>query len=112
MVLALVSGARGGEPIIKGYADYATYRKELESIAGSRFASLRSLGHTLGGREVYLLEIGTGKRDEKPAILVVGGVYPPHLVGSELAVRMARRLVDQAAKDQAVAAMFDRVSSC
>ena len=110
VVLLLASAARGGEPILKGYADYDAYRKQLESIAGSRFASLRSLGHTLGGREVYLLEIGVGKRDDKPAILVVGGVYPPHLVGSELAVRMARRLVDEAAKDQAVAAMLERLT--
>jgi hypothetical protein len=110
VVLVLSPGARGGEPILKGYADYETYRKQLESIAGSRFASMRSLGRTLGGREVYLLEIGVGKRDEKPAILVVGGVYPPHLVGSELAVRLARRLVDQAAGDKAVAAMLERVT--
>ena len=109
-VVLVLSPARGGEPILKGYADYETYRKQLESIAGSRFASLRSLGRTLGGREVYLLEIGVGKRDEKPAILVVGGVYPPHLVGSELAVRLARRLVDQAAGDKAVAAMLERVT--
>jgi hypothetical protein len=110
ILFVLVSGARPAEPILKGYADYETYRKQLESIAGSKFASLRSLGRTLGGREVYLLEIGVGKRDEKPAILVVGGVHPPHLVGSELAVRLARRLVDQAAGDKAVAAMLERVT--
>jgi predicted deacylase len=41
---------------------------------------------------VLLLEIGVGKREEHPAVLIVGGVHPPHLVGSELAVRLARRL--------------------
>lgn len=102
--------APASQPAVPGYADYDAFRLQVESIAQSEFAKLESLGRTLGGREVYLLRIGTGKVDEKPAILVVGAVEPAHLAGSELAVRVAWRLVDGAAKDKAVRAMLDRVT--
>jgi len=107
-LLLLSAESIGGEPVIKGYADYEAYRSELESIAASKFATLRSLGHTLGGREVHLLEIGSGKLDEKPAILIVGSVHPPHLLGSELATRLARRLTQDAKTDESVRKMLDR----
>jgi len=102
-------GLAGDEPLA-GYADYDAYRREMQSIGASKLATLESLGRTLGGREIYLLEIGTGKRDDKPAVLVVGGVHAPHLLGSELAVRLARRLVDRAAADKSVGKLLDRVT--
>ena len=96
--------------MLPGYADYETYRKELESIARSRLCVLRSLGRTLGGREVYVLEIGSGKRHDRPAILIVGSVHPPHLLGSELAVRLARRLVEEGQSDAGVARVLGAVT--
>ncbi len=97
-----------GEAAVAGYTDYEAFRRQVASIAESRFASQRSLGRTLGGREVYLLEIGTGRLHDKPAVLIVGGVHPPHLLGSELAVGVARRLVQRAETDKAARKMLDR----
>ena len=110
LVLLLAGHAPAAEPAVSGYADYDAFRAQLESIATSELATLESLGRTLGGREVCLLRIGTGPMDQKPAILVVGSVEPAHLAGSELAVRVARRLVDGAKKDKAVRAILDRVT--
>lgn len=106
----LPSAAVAGKPVIEGYADYDAYRLQLESIAQSEFVSLSSLARTRGKREVYLLTIGRGKPDARPALLVVGSVDPPHLLGSELAVRLARRLTEQAKTDKAVRKMLDRVT--
>jgi len=94
----------------EGYTDYDAFRRELDRIARSPLVTLRSLGTTLGRREVFLLSIGTGKLDEKPAVLLVGSVEAPHLVGSELAVRIVRRLADEAAKDKEVRRMLERVT--
>lgn len=102
--------ALAGEPAVEGYADYDAFRLHMESIAASQLATLESLGRTLGQREVYLLKIGTAKLDDKPAILIVGSVHPPHLAGSELAVRLARRLVAGAGTDKAVRKILDRLS--
>lgn len=110
LVLSAFPAAGATEPAVPGYTDYNAMRLQLESIAASKYAKLESLGRTLGRRDVYLLRIGAGNLDEKPAILIVGSVEPAHLAGSELAVRMARQLVDGAAKDKALRKMLDRVT--
>jgi len=109
-LLLLSEAAVADQPAIEGYADYDAYRLQLESIGHSEYAKLESLGRTRGSREVYLLTIGSGKMDDRPALLIVGSVHPPHLLGSELAVRIARHLVEQAKTDQAVRKLLERVT--
>ena len=104
------AAASAGQPAVQGYADYAAYQVAVKSIAKSKLATLESLGTTKGGRDVFLLTIGTGKTDEKPALLMVGNVHPPHLLGSELATRLAKRIVDDASKDADARKMLDRVT--
>ncbi len=89
-------GAKEGA--IDGYLDYAAYVKQL-----AEFKSVASLGKTLGGREVHVITLATGKPEEKPAILIMGAVHAPHLAGAELALRMAKLL----AKDEK---LLDRVT--
>jgi hypothetical protein len=101
LLLALLLAPRLDAPI-DGYADYDGLTKRLQALAAP--AKLSSLGKTIGGREIHLVTIGTGKADEKPAILVVGTVHAPHLLGSELALRVAERLA------KADAASFDRLT--
>lgn len=109
LAVLLARVASAAQPAIEGYADYAAFRTRLEKIAESELVELESLGRTLGGRDVFLLRVGKAPVDKKPAILVVGSVHPPHLVGSELAVRMAERAVAEAA-DPAVEQLLDRVT--
>ena len=44
------------------------------------------------------------------AVLIVGSVHAPHLLGSELAVRLARRLVEKADRNKSVRKMLGRVT--
>ncbi len=106
----IASTAAASQPAVEGYADFQQFEAEVRSIGRSEYAELTSLGTTLGDRAVYLLSIGTGEKDKKPAILVVGGVHPPHLLGSELAVRMARQLAEQAGSDEKIRRMLDRLT--
>jgi hypothetical protein len=99
---------RAGEPILAGYTDYETLVGQLKSLSDGPLCSLESLGTTLGNREVFLLKIGTAKKDEKPAILVVGNVHAPQLLGSELALRLAQRLVEKGAADAIVGKLLER----
>ncbi len=102
--------AAGAEAVVPGYTDYESYSRQLKAIASSKVCTLGSLGRTLGGREVWCLTIGAPKADQRPAILVIGGVYPPQLVGSEMAVRLAERLARQAGKDAEVTRLVERVT--
>ncbi len=114
MLPVLIAGeallAEEAEPAIPGYADEEAFAQQLGELAASPFARVESLGTTLGGREVKLVTVGQGNADAKPALLVLGSVHPPMRVGSELAVRMARRLVDDAEAGGAAAEILERVT--
>ncbi len=104
------STARGADNkgAIAGYADFAEFSRQVEALAKPGLCDVSSLGTTLGGRKIYLLTIGGGKAAEKPAILVVGNVHAPQLLGSELAVRIARELLKRGANDPAVKDLLAR----
>jgi len=110
MMLVPAVAPAAAKPAVEGYADFDGLRVQLEAVAESRFASLESLAVTRGKRDVFLLTVGTGKIGEKPALLVIGGVHPPHLLGSELAARLARRLVEGAEGDEATRKLLSRVT--
>jgi hypothetical protein len=95
---------------VEGYADFDALRIQLEELNRSPFADLSVLGRTRENREIFLVTIGKGRVDDRPAILVIGGLDATQLYGSELAVRVARRLVQQAAADSEVAGLLDRVT--
>ncbi len=101
------SAAPAPRAAIDGYADYATFAKEVEALASPGIAEVSSLGTTLGGRKLFLISVGTGKTAEKPALLIVGNVSAPHLLGSELAVRMARRLIADGKTDADVKSILE-----
>lgn len=101
-------GAAATDPALAGYANYQTLAQQVAQLARSEWVTQSSLGRTLGGREVFLLSIGTGRKDHKPALLVVGNVEAAHLVGSEMAMRIARTLAEKAAADPATRKLLDR----
>jgi hypothetical protein len=95
---------------VDGYADFDALRIQLEELNRSPFAELSVLGRTRENREIFLVKIGKGRVDDRPAILVIGGLDATQLYGSELAVRLARQLVQQAADDSKVANLLDRIT--
>lgn len=110
LLLAFTSSAAADAPILPGYSDDAACRRQLRELGASPVAELKSLGRTLGGREIGLLRIGTGQMDQKPAVLVVGAVHAPHLVAGELALRVARGLVEGAKNDKEIGQLLERVT--
>jgi hypothetical protein len=72
--------------------------KSLES-SNAQSTKLISLARTAGGKDIWLLEIGTGDRANRPGIVVIGGVEGSHLLGTELAVGFAEKLLASANTD-------------
>lgn len=72
--------------------------KVLES-ANPSLVKLRSLTRTAGGKDIWVLEIGGGDRASHPAIAVMGGVEGTHLLGQELALGFAEKLMALAQQD-------------
>jgi hypothetical protein len=85
----------------QGYSDHTKQTSRLQALSKSnpQLAKLRSLAKTAGGKDVWQLTIGTGKVDEKPAIVVVGGVEGNHILGTELAIGFAESLLSGSGTD-------------
>ena len=83
------------------YSDHAKLSQRLKTLesSNSQNAKLTSLAKTAGGKDIWLLEIGTGDRSNHPAIAVIGGVEGSHLLGTELAVGFAEKLLASAGTD-------------
>ncbi|HLD53953.1 MAG TPA: M14 family metallopeptidase [Sediminibacterium sp.] len=64
-----------------------------------KWASLQSLAKTIGGKDIWVMTLGSGKTETKPAIAVVGGVEGAHLLGTELVIQFAEKLLKQIDKD-------------
>ncbi len=79
------------------YLDHGTLTRELRRLVdGSPSAKLTSLGTTLGGREIWVVEIGHpgGKPlTERPGVLVIGNLEGDQLVGSSHALETIRYLL-------------------
>jgi hypothetical protein len=83
------------------YSDYASLTSRAQQLE-KKYPSLvkvKSLTKTLGGKDIWMLSIGTGNVAEKPAIAVVGGVEGSHLLGVELAIGFAEKLLSQSGTD-------------
>lgn len=83
------------------YSNFAGQTSRLEALSKSYpdLARLSSLGKTNGGKEIWLLTIGTGKTETKPAIAVVGGTEGSHLLGTEMAIGFAENLLKGSTTD-------------
>lgn len=102
LVLATFAAGNGrslANPSLEGYANHVAFVAQVRELEKSEVVAARSLGKSVGGRDVWLLTIGTGEVDRKPAIVVLGNLHGPHLAGAELAMRMAQRLAQFAGSD-------------
>ncbi len=77
---------------------YLNYQSSLQKIASLQkeyplLCSTRSIGKTDGGKDIMVLEIGTGARDNKPGIAVIGTVEGSYILGKELASGFAGSLL-------------------
>lgn len=58
-------------------SDYPTLSQatqRLQKVATNSSAELKSLTKTAGGKDIWVLKVGTGEMDQKPAIAVVGKI--------------------------------------
>jgi len=82
------------------YLNHDQLTRELRSLVNSSdMARMSSVGRSVEGREIWVVEIGnpSGKPlAERPAVLVVGNLEGDHLVGSALALETIRYFLEGA----------------
>lgn len=77
------------------YQDHTQMTKKIEVLARQfpELCSVRSLLKTAGGKDIWLITIGTGTMDSKPGVAVVGGVDGKYLTGRELSYGFAENIL-------------------
>ena len=93
------------------YSNHEQLGQRLQTLYSSypELVQVESLAKTKGDKDIWLLTIGTGDIANKPALSVVGGVAGDHLLGSELAIQFAERLLAESG-DQKIRNLLDSVS--
>jgi hypothetical protein len=93
--LLVYPGALTGQSA--SYLDFADLSRELRTLVdASDLATMRPIGSSREGREIWLIEIGDrsgGPLDARPALLIVGNLAADHVLGSALALETIRYLV-------------------
>jgi hypothetical protein len=110
LALAFVAVSTAVQAQSASYLDHGTLSRELRRLVeGSSSAKLSSVGTTLGGRDIWVVEIGNpgGKPlAQRPGVLVVGNLEGDQLVGSAHALETVRYLLSNA-NSPAVKAVLD-----
>ncbi len=77
------------------YSNFARQTERINALAKAypSLVSVRSLTKTNGGKDIWLVTIGTGNTETKPAIAVIGGTEGTHLLGTEMAIGFAETLL-------------------
>ena len=68
------------------YNDYKSMVRMIQSLSAMhpQVCSMRSLAKTTGGKDLWVVSIGTGNKDDKPGIAIFGGIDGNHILGKEL----------------------------
>ena len=85
----------------QGYHNHSQLSQKLKSLETSSagLAKLQSITKTAGGKDIWMMEIGSGDRTTHPAVAVVGGVEGSLIISQEIAVGFIEKLLASAAKD-------------
>ncbi len=81
--------------LAQDYGNFAQLTQRVNALAKTHpsLVKVRSITKTDGGKDIWMISIGSGAVDKKPGIAVVGGVYGPHVLGPELALGFAESLL-------------------
>ncbi len=98
LALCLILTARtlAEHPLLPGYADYTAFAERVRRLDSHAAATVETIGATAEGRELFAIKLASVGLEVRPAILIVGGIDSQHPAGSELAIRLAETLANDA----------------
>jgi len=78
------------------YNDFKSMSQKINTLSKKYPAvcSIKSLVKTSGGKDIWVMTIGTGTPDDKPGIAVLGSLEGNQLLGKELALGFAEELLN------------------
>lgn len=92
------------------YSSTAVLAQRVMALADKypQLVKTKVLTQTSGGKDVWMLTLGTGNTAQKPAIAVVGGVDGRHLLGVEMAIGFAEKLMAASTIDSVKTLLYNQ----
>jgi hypothetical protein len=80
------------------YSSYSDITNKMKALNNSHknITELKSVAKTKGGKDVWVLIIGSGDKMNHPGIAVLGGAKASHVLGTELTLKFAEQLLSTA----------------
>lgn len=93
------------------YSDNKSMSQRINKLAADypALCTVKSLVKTTGGKDIWAISIGTGDRDKKPAVAIVGGIEGNYLLGTELALGFADSILKNSSGNE-IKALLDKVT--
>ena len=93
------------------YSNFRTMSQKIDALTREypSLCSAKSIVKTAGGKDIWVLTIGTGDKDNKPGIAVFGGVEGSHLLGKELALGFAESLLKESSSTE-IKELLDKIT--
>jgi len=100
LILALSAILMASLPVMGQYRDHAAISRKAAELARQYpdLCSARSIVKTAGGKDIWLITIGTGNRDSKPGVAITGGIDGRYILGRELALGVAESILKNSAE--------------
>lgn len=77
-----------------GYSSHSQLSTRLKALpAKSKLASVSSIGKSSGGKDIWAVTLSAGEHSKNNAVLIVAGADGRHPAGTEIAAKLAERLV-------------------
>ena len=84
------------------YSDFNTISRKISQLSKSypSLCEVKTLVKTTGGKDIFVLTIGTGERDTKPGVAILGGIDGVYIAGRELALGFAENILRESANPE------------
>jgi hypothetical protein len=98
-------------PAQSQYNDYASMSNKIKQLTKDypSLCSVKQIVKTAGGKDITVITLGTGDKDNKPGIAIVGGVEGSYILGKELALGFASSLLKESASS-GIRDLLDKVT--
>jgi hypothetical protein len=93
------------------YSNYSQQSSRIATLAKNypQWVKTKSLTKTAGGKDIWMITVGSANADKQPAIAVLGGVEGSHLLGAELAIGFAENLL-QGSNSDSIKALLNKTT--
>ncbi len=77
------------------YSTHNTISQKINQLSKSHpsLCEVKSIVKTAGGKDVFVLTIGTGMKDTKPGIAILGGIDGAYIAGRDLSLGFAEKIL-------------------